>query len=382
MGTAASPFLNPIAAELEGAGPKPTAKALSRRARQRRQIQGMIAASYVLDACVLLIYAHAGTIPATIGPAYAACGLLCVAGYMVLSETGFTERFKDHYLVAPQSIVNIAIILAFTYVAPEAGVMFLCTLFVVFNFSSLRSTPSQTTVIWSAMAFGLAGLFLLTDKPIAMPHGTYVERFATMMVFILTIGRCMFFGLFSSSMRQSLYQSGLKLREAYKRIEELAELDELTGSFNRRCIMRMLDDEITRARRSETPCSIALIDLDWFKRINDAYGHPTGDEVLRTFAITVFANIRNNHRFGRYGGEEFLLVLPDTQDDVAACILDRLRAIIAELDWSAFSPGMRVTISAGLATLRPDESPDTFLARADSALYAAKARGRNRIARA
>ncbi len=77
---------------------------------------------------------------------------------------------------------------------------------------------------------------------------------------------------------------------------------------------------------SRRPCSIALIDLDWFKRINDAYGHPTGDEVLRTFAITVFANIRNIDRFGRYGGEEFLLVLPDTPDDEAARILDRLRS--------------------------------------------------------
>ena len=75
--------------------------------------------------------------------------------------------------------------------------------------------------------------------------------------------------------------------------------------------MRMLDEEIARAGRSGSPCSIALIDLDWFKRINDAFGHPTGDEVLRTFAITMFANIRSVDRFGRYGGEEFLLVLPD-----------------------------------------------------------------------
>ena len=155
-------------------------------------------------------------------------------------------------------------------------------------------------------------------------------------------------------MRKMLYNRSFELKAAYKRIEELAELDELTGSFNRRCIMRMLDDEIARARRSNTPCSIALIDLDWFKRINDAYGHPTGDEVLRTFAITVFANIRNIDKFGRYGGEEFLLVLPDTPNDGAARILDRLRAIIADLDWSAFSPGMQVTISAGVATLRAE----------------------------
>src|ERR1700753_4228409 len=157
----------------------------------------------------------------------------------------------------------------------------------------------------------------------------------------------MFRGIFSSSMRHSLYQSGQKLKEAYRRIEELAELDELTGSFNRRCIMRVLGEEISRSGRQGQPCSIALIDLDWFKRINDVHGHPTGDEVLRTFAITVFANIRTIDRFGRYGGEEFLLVLPDTPRESAAQLLDRLRAIIADLDWSAFSPGMRVTMSAG-----------------------------------
>jgi diguanylate cyclase len=201
-------------------------------------------------------------------------------------------------------------------------------------------------------------------------------------VFILGVGRCMFLGMFSSSMRESLYKSGQALREAYKRIEELAELDELTGTFNRRCIMRMLDEEISRAHRTKAPCSIALIDLDWFKRVNDTYGHPTGDEVLRTFAITLFANIRNFDRFGRFGGEEFLLVLPDTALDTAARTLNRLRVIVADLDWSAFSPGMRVTVSAGVTMLRPDETADTFLARADGALYEAKAQGRNQIASA
>src|ERR1700750_2770826 len=121
MGTAAFSYLNPIAAELEGAGPKPTAKALSRRARQRRQIQGMIGVSYVIDAFVLLTYAHAGTIPAIIGPAYAACGLFSVAFYIVLSETGFTERFKDHYFVAPQAIVSMTMMLCFIWIAPQVG---------------------------------------------------------------------------------------------------------------------------------------------------------------------------------------------------------------------------------------------------------------------
>lgn len=380
MGTAASSFVNP--ADLDGVGSQLTARALARRAKQRRQILIMIGASYVIDAGVLLLYAQAGSVPLTIAPAYAASGLTLVIFSIILSEFGFNERFKDHYLVAPQATICMLIALAFTFIAPEVGGMFLCTLFIVFSFSSLRSTPAQTMVIWTAMTIGLAGLFLLTDKPVSMPHGNHLERFATLLVFVLTIGRCMFLGIFSSSLKQSLYQSGQKLKEAYKRIEELAELDELTGSYNRRCIMRMLDEEIARAGRNGAPCSIALIDLDWFKRINDAFGHPTGDEVLRTFAITMFANIRGIDRFGRYGGEEFLLVLPDMSTDNAVRALDRLRAIIAELDWSAFSPDMSVTISAGVATLKPEETPDTFLARADCALYAAKARGRNRIASA
>jgi len=379
MGTTASPFLHPIAAELEGAGPRPSASALARRAKQRRHIQVMIAASYLLDALILQVYAYAGTIPVTIGPAYAGCGLASVAFYLVLSETGFTERLKDHYFVAPQLIISTAIMLAFAYIAPQAGVLFLCALFLVFSFGSLRATPRQTALVWTIMALGLAGLFLLTDKPFAMPHEGPIERFATMSVFGLSIGRCMFLGIFSRAMRQSLYRRGLKLKEAYRRIEELAELDELTGSLNRRSIMRALDEEIARAQRLNNPCSVALIDLDWFKRINDAYGHPTGDEVLRTFAITVFANIRTIDKFGRYGGEEFLLLLPDTTEQEAAQMLDRLRLIVSELDWSAFSAGMRVTISAGVTTLRRDENTDTLLARADRALYASKAGGRNRI---
>lgn len=382
MGTAASTLLDPIAGDADSPARLLTAETLLLRARRRRHILGMIGASYLVDGGILLLYAHAGSIPLGIGPAYAVCGVILVACWMALSELGFNERFKDHYMVAAQSSVCMLISLGFAYIAPQVGVLFLCTFFIIFSFSSLRSTPRQTLALWTAMALGVAALFLLTDKPIALPYATYLERVATMLVFVLTIGRCMFLGTFSSSMRQSLYQSGLKLKEAYRRIEELAELDELTGAFNRRCIMRMLDEEIARARRTGSPCSVALIDLDWFKRINDGHGHPTGDEVLRTFAITLFANIRSIDRFGRYGGEEFLLILPDLAEDGATRVLERLRAIIAELDWSAFSSDINVTISAGVATLRPNEGPDTLLARADRALYAAKARGRNRVAAA
>src|SRR6202048_480787 len=359
-----------------------TPEVLQRRANQRRQMLAVQAVSCALITLVLLVYCFAGTISIIIPSAYFLSGIGLIGFFVVLSESHFNDRFEDHHLTIFQIGGHIALQLGFLLAAPEIGYVFLCVLFLIFECGALRMTSRQATIVWTLTMAGLVPIFLLTSTPIGMPFATPIERLAAMLCYVLTIGQCAFLGLYGSSLRRMLYKRSFELKAANKRIEELAELDELTGSFNRRCIMRMLDDEIARAQRVNTPCSIALIDLDWFKRINDGYGHPTGDEVLRTFAITVFANIRNIDKFGRYGGEEFLLLLPDTPNDAAARILDRLRAIIADLDWSAFSPGLRVTISAGVATLRADESPDTFLARADSALYAAKARGRNRIASA
>jgi diguanylate cyclase len=359
---------------------RPPLHLLKRRLAHRRQTLALQVASYALGASVLLIYAHAGTIAALIPSAFFLCGVILIGIFAILSETHINDRFEDHFLAVFQVGGHVVVQLGFLLAAPQIGYAFLNVLFLIFSVAALRMTPRQAAIAWTLTAVAVVQIFLFLRLPPGMPMATTSERLAAGLCFVLTIGQCAFVGLYGDQMRKRLHKRGVELSEAYKRIEELAELDELTGSFNRRCIMRMLDDEIARAGRLNTSCAIALIDLDWFKRVNDHYGHPTGDEVLRTFAITVFANIRHIDKFGRYGGEEFLLVLPDTPDEDAVRTLDRLRAIIADLDWSAFSPGMQVTISAGVTTLRPGESPDTFLARADSALYAAKEQGRNRIA--
>jgi diguanylate cyclase len=380
--------MNSAASSFQGQGPGSAAalasglpsELLKRRVESRRQTYAAQAASYMLSAIVLLLYVYAGTITVVIPAAFFLGGLSLIGVFAILSEMGVNDVFEDHHLTVFQVVGHVALQLGFLLAAPKIGYAFLNVVFLVFGVAALRMTPRQAAMAWTLTAIGVVAIFLMTHLPLGMPVATPAERLCAALCFVVSIGQCAFVGLYGDSLRQKLHMRGVELSEAYERIEELAELDELTGSFNRRCIMRMLDDEIDRTHRSKRPCSIALIDLDWFKRINDAYGHPTGDEVLRTFAITIFANIRNLDRFGRYGGEEFLLVLPGTADDEAARIIDRLRAIIADLDWSAFSPGMRVTMSAGIASLRPEESSDTFLARADSALYAAKAGGRNRIA--
>jgi diguanylate cyclase (GGDEF)-like protein len=360
----------------------PASDVLPRRAVQRRQIQTIMAASYCIDALVLSIYALAGTTGITTPPIFLACALLSVTCFVLLSDAHFNDRFKDHYLVLQQMSVSFLLLLSFVYIAPEVGCVFLCSLFVIVALGSLRSTIFQIGVAWALLTAGLAWLFLFTRIPVSMPHGTLIERFATLLLFVVTIGRCMMVGMFSSALRESFYTQGLALKEAYRRIEELAEFDELTGAHNRRSIMHALAEETERAIRNKGACSVALIDLDFFKKINDLYGHPAGDEVLRTFAISMFANVRTIDKFGRYGGEEFLLVMPETPEDVAGKVVDRLREIVAGIDWNSISPGIAVTMSAGVATLRHGETPENLLLRADVALYRAKDRGRNRIERA
>ena len=383
MNTAATSFPERNAAETADLVLTPETAApgvLARRARQRRQMYIGQVASYSLGASVLLLYAYAGVVSMAVPSLFWLGGLLIIGTFTVLSEAGFGDRFEDHYLTVFQISPHMAWQLVFLVTVPTIGVTFIAVLFLIFAFGTLRMTPSQAMVTWGLATCGLAVVFLGSDLPIGLPVRTRLERTASMLCFVLVIGQCAFLGLFGATLRKALYRRSIELKAAYQRIEELAELDELTGSYNRRCIMRLLDVEIEKARRTSAPCAIALIDLDWFKRINDAHGHPVGDEVLRTFAITIFANIRPDDSFGRYGGEEFLLLLPNTSGDAAQRMLERLRSIVADLDWGAFSLSMRVTISAGVVTLRDLDTADTFLARADSALYSAKAQGRNRIA--
>ena len=380
MTAALSAILAPNNGDFDSVDGELLAESLERRRRHRRHTLFVAATFHAANIILLTMFAAAGTVSAPVALGFAGCVAVTLGIFWGLSESGISDGWNDHSFALPYAAATLVLLLSFIAIAPQVAVVFLLALLLVAQMAGMRATPRQGLIVWLVISAGVVLLYWLAELPLLLPVANGLERFATLMTFSLTIARVIYIGVFAGSMREALYRRRIELEAAYKRIEELAELDELTGSYNRRCIMRILGDEAVRAQRSQSPCSVALIDLDWFKRINDTYGHLTGDEVLRTFAITMFANIRSIDKFGRYGGEEFLLVLPDTPHDMAVQMLDRLRMIVATLDWSAFSDGLRVTISAGVATLAPDELPVTLLARADAALYAAKAGGRNLIA--
>jgi len=178
---------------------------------------------------------------------------------------------------------------------------------------------------------------------------------------------------------------GLADVSAQKALEEqlrtLATTDALTGIFNRRHFLELAEAELARASRYGHPVSIAMLDLDHFKAINDSFGHGAGDGVLRGLVTLLRTKLRSVDVLGRIGGEEFALLLPETETAAAAATLERLRKAVEAhpFEGEAFADGRAVTVSIGLASVNKGESLTDVLQRADGALYGAKSAGRNRV---
>ncbi len=164
-----------------------------------------------------------------------------------------------------------------------------------------------------------------------------------------------------------------------RRLATMLHEDSLTGLFNRRYVLVRLGGLISGARRHGRPLSVAMVDVDWFKRINDECGHDAGDAALVEIAGALRARLRAEDELGRMGGEEFLVLLPDTDERAASAVAEDLRASVEETQVRCNGRVLRTTVSVGWATWDGEESPDRLVKRADVALYAAKKAGRNTV---
>jgi diguanylate cyclase (GGDEF)-like protein len=179
---------------------------------------------------------------------------------------------------------------------------------------------------------------------------------------------------------QIIGTEGQHLNEELTRVHILSLTDELTDLPNRRAFLRRLEDEVARVQRYGYPLSLALIDMDGFKGINDRYGHAAGDEVLRTFAGSMLSIFRHHDMVARYGGEEFAVLLPNTDRNGAMRALEKVTKRTAESSFHSEGRTMPMpTFSAGISLYKPGETPGSLIERADKALYQAKRLGRNRI---
>lgn len=170
----------------------------------------------------------------------------------------------------------------------------------------------------------------------------------------------------------------LKLKEA----EQHATTDALTGLWNRRSFEDRLTHHMTRCQQTKGNLSLVMLDIDHFKKVNDTYGHLTGDDLLRVIAKTLRDYVKGKDIVCRYGGEEFVILLPDTPLIGAVTVAENIRRHFAQMSWKQKSTGVslgKVTLSAGVSAARSGETMETFVQRADVALYQSKRMGRNRV---
>lgn len=165
---------------------------------------------------------------------------------------------------------------------------------------------------------------------------------------------------------------------AKKELETLSTTDQLTGIFNRRKLDEIISDTYNYAKRYGRDVCVMMIDIDYFKRVNDTYGHPVGDTTLKSVTALLSRNIRKSDRIGRFGGEEFMVICPETDENAALILAEKLRMLI---DQHTFETLGNTTISIGVAQLRSEDTAEQWIERADKALYCAKQNGRNRVER-
>lgn len=176
------------------------------------------------------------------------------------------------------------------------------------------------------------------------------------------------------------WQAFLRSKADQEQLERLANIDPLTGLLNRRAILHKLDEYIAASRRYDEKLGIIMLDIDHFKMVNDKYGHMVGDDVLERLSATIRGKVRDTDYLGRYGGEEFLMVLPRTDFSAALMVGERIRVTTAKTKMKDAQEGsFYITVSQGITSHRTGDDRNSMISRADDALYRAKANGRNRV---
>ena len=312
--------------------------------------------------------------------------ILVIAGCLILTimvifyvvfRTKLNLKFRDPSLTAAQMLTSS---LTMVYVMHNAGAargIFLIVILMIFVFGVFKLSAREflqiagiVLIAYVALAWPvlIGGTKPSSDKSLAVLYG---------IVLLVVLPWFGMMGAYIGRLRFRLNKSIAELESS----QAIAVRDDLTGAYNRRYLMGALTKEKSRSDRGGEPFSVCLIDIDYFKRVNDTKGHLVGDQVLKQLTLVVQPDVRTTDFFGRFGGEEFLLILSETSLTGACTYAERVRQMVEQLQFPEIDPALRITVSIGVTQYRPREEISTTLNRADMALYDAKARGRNRVVR-
>ncbi|MEO7938178.1 MAG: GGDEF domain-containing protein [Burkholderiaceae bacterium] len=319
-----------------------------------------------------------GMTDATHATVLSVAALLALSLVYLAQRSGWSQRLRDPAMTMPQMVLGIVALAAVYAVNPAIRGMAMLIMSMSLVFGAFILPPARCRQLgWLAVAaLGLVMAYCVWSQPAVFEPRVEIVHF---MLAALVLPVTAYVAGELSAVRETQQAQKRELRVALDRLQQLATHDELTGLPNRRQMMDLLAVETRKATRNDTPLCYGLIDIDHFKRINDTLGHQAGDHTLVLFARLLATALRAGDLLARWGGEEFLLLLPATSLDEGQRIAERLRtACAASPAWQSL-PGCKVTFSAGLVLHRPGDTSAHSIARADAALYEAKRTGRNRV---
>ena len=344
------------------------------RVRQRDRQRWLMAWGLVaVYAAGLAGFCALGVVPAESLLVLAAMVVAGFAGFALLVRLGVNQRVRDRYLKAPIVAVMLACMMVMFYREPITQILFAPFAFVALAYG-IFSVPRKL-MLWLIVAAlaayaGVVALQYQAQSNLALLRLQGLHWLAlalSLPTFVLLMGRV-----------QRLYRILHHASRKIKNIQEDAQRDALTGCYNRRYVLAVLEEQKQMADESGIPLCLAVLDIDHFKQINDTLGHLGGDQVLRDFGRLALQNVRSDDVFGRYGGEEFMLIFPATSLLPALNICERIRAQMEAFTWDRGLPA-GVTVSIGVTQYVLGETVMEFFARADTAMYLAKEGGRNQV---
>lgn len=303
-------------------------------------------------------------------------------GVYVALRSGWSERFADPAMTTAQMLLGVVgVEWAYVICGPARGVT-LYPLLLIFAFGAFAL--SWRRIMWLTLltlaSLVVTVMMLTLSRPASLDPSLLASELhldlANLLMISIVLPAASAITAELSILRRKLRSQHAALTEAMREVQRLATHDDLTGLVNRRYAGERLTQELHRFQRHGNAFSIVIIDLDFFKRINDTQGHAYGDKVLQAFANEAKATLRDSDLVARWGGEEFLVLLPDTHGPQSVVMIERLLARMHNLPHGT---APLLTFSAGVTEVRPDETVTEAIAHADAAMYDAKQSGRNTV---
>ena len=351
----------------------------ARQALRKRRL-GMAFLTYMVPLILVVLFWIHDMIPVKVVFHFAAYAVFLHLVFFFIFHTNINLKFREPSLTSIQMGMSILPALWVFYFLDDgqarAAMVMVVAAPLLYGILVLSIWQFIKVGVWffSLYCVTLLAIWFRSPEVIVGPL-----EFIQAIAFALVIVTASAIGGFISGLRGKLRDRNEELKKAIARIEELVNIDPLTGVWNRHRLFEILIQEVNRYMRVNGDFSVCMLDIDHFKPINDTYGHQAGDEVLRTIAREVSGDLRVIDVFGRYGGEEFLMVLPETPLEGAVVKAERVRRQIEALRFPGISEKLRITVSIGVAGYREGEDIDETLSRADQYLYTAKKNGRNQV---